>query len=248
MLEIIHELPPGITGLKATEKITKEDYERVFEPLLDAARREGRRLRFLYDLSTDFDGFTASAAWEDAKIGLRSLRLFEGCAIVSDIGWIRESTRLIGFVMPCPVRVFETSERDKAVDWLGTLPGKPATSFRLLPESGVLVIEITGALRAHDFDALSVTVDSWIEAHGTLKGIVLHAHTFPGWESFESLLRHVQFVRDHHKKVEKVALAADGKLAGLAAHLSEHFVKADVKTFAYDELESAIHWTIAATS
>ncbi|MGW0885479.1 STAS/SEC14 domain-containing protein [Streptomyces sp. NPDC002671] len=30
------------------------------------------------------------------------MRLFEGCAVVSDISWIRESTRLASFLMPCP--------------------------------------------------------------------------------------------------------------------------------------------------
>jgi hypothetical protein len=78
MLEKLKDLPPGIAGLKATGKVTKEDYERVFEPLVDGARREGRRLRFLYDMGPGFEGFTPSAAWEDAKLGLRSIRLFDG--------------------------------------------------------------------------------------------------------------------------------------------------------------------------
>jgi hypothetical protein len=31
MLENLKDLPPGVDGLKATGKMTKEDYERVFE-------------------------------------------------------------------------------------------------------------------------------------------------------------------------------------------------------------------------
>jgi hypothetical protein len=58
----------------------------------------------------------------------------------------------------------------------------------------------------------------------------------------ESLLRHVRFVRDHHRKVPRVALAADSKLASLAPPLAEHFVQAEVRGFRYDELESAIAW------
>jgi hypothetical protein len=242
MLEKLNDLPRGIDGLKAIGRITREDYDKVVEPILDAARRDGRRIRFLYELGADFDGFTPGAAWEDAKVGFRSLRLFDGCAIVSDVGWIRESARFFGFIMPCPVRVFENQARGKAIEWLGTLPETPAISQRLIPESGVIVVEVKSALRAPDFDALAVTADAWIEAHGDLRGIVIHAREFPGWENLGSLVRHVQFVRDHQRKVKRVALAVDSKLAGLLPRVAEHFVKAEVKTFGYDALDSAIAW------
>jgi hypothetical protein len=242
MLEKLNDLPNGIEGLKAVGKVSKEDYEQVFEPILDEARRQGRRIRFLYDLGPNFEGLTAGGAWEDAKIGLRSMRLFDGCAIVSDIGWIREPARLIGFMMPCPVKVFGNHERAKAIEWLGSLPDGTAFSHRLIPEAGVIVAEVKGALRAQDFDALALTADTWIEAHGDLHGLVIHAREFPGWENLGSFLRHIRFVRDHHRKVKRIALAADSKLATLAPRLGEHFVKAEVKSFGYDELESAIGW------
>ena len=105
-----------------------------------------------------------------------------------------------------------------------------------------MVVEIAEPLRVQDFDALALTADAWIEAHGDLQGIVLHTREFPGWENFDSLLRHAQFVHDHHRKVKRVALSADSKLASLVPRLGEHFVKAEVKGFAYDELESAIKW------
>jgi hypothetical protein len=242
MLEKLKDLPDGIEGLKAVGKVSKEDYEQVVEPILDEARRQGHRIRFLYHLGPEFEGFTAGAAWEDAKIGLRSMRLFDGCAIVSDAGWIRESARLVGFMMPCPVKVFGNHERGKAIEWLRSLSDGSAVSHRLLPESGVIVVEVEGALRAQDFDALALTADAWIEAHGDLHGLVIHAREFPGWENLGGFLRHMRFVRDHHRKVERIALAADSKLATLAPRLAEHFVKAEVKSFGYDELERAIEW------
>jgi hypothetical protein len=242
MLEKLKDLPDGIDGLKAVAKVSKEDYEQVFEPILDEARRQGRRIRFLYQLGPEFAGLTASGAWEDAKIGLRSMRLFDGCAIVSDIGWIREPARLIGFMMPCPVKVFGNHERNKAIEWLRSLPNGAAVSHRLLPDSGVIVVEVNGALRAQDFDDLALTADTWIEAHGNLNGLVIHAREFPGWENLGSFLRHIRFVRDHHRKVQRIALAADSTLATLAPRLSEHFVKVEVKGFGYDELEPAIEW------
>ena len=242
MIEKLKDLPNGIDGVKAIGKISKEDYEQVFVPLLDDTRREGRHIRFLYQLGPEFEGFTPGAAWEDAKIGLHSMRLFDGCVVVTDLTWVREFTQLAGFLMPCPVRVFGNQERDKAIDWLASLPEGAAVSHRLLPDLGVMVVEVKQALRAQDFDALAFTADTWIEAHGHLQGLVIHAREFPGWENLGSFLRHIRFVRDHHRKVKRIALAADTKLASLAPRVAEHFIQAEVKSFGYDELDSAIAW------
>ncbi|MEO8802308.1 MAG: STAS/SEC14 domain-containing protein [Rudaea sp.] len=242
MLERLLNLPAGIEGLKAVGKVTKEDYESVFEPLLDDARRAGRRLRFLYEMGPEFDGFTPGAAWEDAKLGLRSMRLFGGCAIVTDVAWIRDSAWLVGFVLPCPVRVFHNKERELAIEWLKTLPEGAATSHQLLAQSGVIVVDVSAPLRAQDFDAIALTADTWIEGHGTLNGIVIHAREFPGWENLGSFFRHMRFIRNHEQKVKRVALATQSKLADLAPRVAGHFVKAELKAFPYDALESAIAW------
>jgi hypothetical protein len=242
MLERLQNLPPGIDGVKAVGRLSKDDYERVFDPLLDAARRDGRRLRLLYQFGPEFEGLSPGAAWEDAKLGLASLRLFDGLAVVTDVSWIRESTRLIGFLMPCPVRVFGNGQLAEATDWLGSLPEGPAVTHRLLADRGVLVVEVRQALRAQDFDALAATADGWIEAHGDLPGIVIHARTFPGWENLGGLIRHLRFVRDHERRVRRAALASDSRLADLAPRLAEHFAHAEVRRFGYDALEDAIAW------
>jgi SpoIIAA-like len=99
-------------------------------------------LRFLYQLGPQFDGFAAGAAWEDAKLGLRALRLLDGCALVGSVSWMQESARLVGFFMPCPVKAFGNAERDEAIAWLRSLPEGPAISHQLLADKGVLVVEI----------------------------------------------------------------------------------------------------------
>ena len=142
MLEKLKDAPPRIEAIKAVGKIPKEDYEKIFEPIFDEARQQGRRIRLLYQFGPEFQGFTPGTAWEDVKIGTRSLWLFDGCAIVTGIGWIRESTRLVGFLMPWPVRVFGNHELDKAIEWLSSLPDGAGVSHRLVPESEVIVIVI----------------------------------------------------------------------------------------------------------
>jgi hypothetical protein len=239
VLKRLLEMPNGIDGLRAEGKVTKDDYEEVIRPLLHDARRDGRRIRLLYEFAPDFEGFTAGAAWQDARIGLQYLRLFERVAVVSKVAWIRESAHLVGAMLPCPVRVFP--ERDGALDWLGARITWHL-SHRLVPESGVLVVEPVGPLRPEDFDAVSLVVDPWIESHGALHGLVVHMREFPGWESVGGFVRHVQFVREHHKRVRRVALAADSPMAQLMPKLAEHFLKAELKHFSYDQLDQAIAW------
>jgi SpoIIAA-like len=243
MIERLRDLPAGVDGLRAMGKVTKEDYDTVLLPLLEEARAQGRCIRLLYHLGPEFEGFTAGGAWEDARLGLRYLRLFERCAMVSDVGWVREASRLAAFMMPCPVKVFGNQQWQEALAWISS-PATPgaALAHRLLPESGVLVIEPDRPLRAEDFDALALTVDSWIEAHGDLRGVVVHAREFPGWDNLGAFFRHLRFVRDHHRLVRRIAVAAGGRLADLAPKLAEHFIAAEIKHFDYEDLDRAIAW------
>ena len=109
--------------------------------------------------------------------------MIDGYAVVTDLQWIREWTHVMGFLLPFPLRVFGNDERDEAIAWLSALPEGPGVTHHLLPESGVLVVEVTAPLRAQDFDALAATADTWLETHDALPGVVIHARAFPGWEN-----------------------------------------------------------------
>ena len=242
MLEPLTDLPPGIEGVRASGLVTRADYENVLEPMLEEAHRQGRRVRFLYELSPDVERFTAGAAWEDLRVGVQFLRLFEGCAIVGDLGWLREAARVVGFAMPCPVRAFGTAEREAAIAWLVALPEGPSASLRVLPDTEVLVVEPRAALRVADLDALAAAADAWLDAHGELRGLVVHARTFPGWENLASMMRHLRFVHDYQRRIHRIALATESRLAGAAQAFAELFASAEVKAFAYDALDDAIAW------
>ena len=245
MLEKIPDVPSGIDAFRVVGMLTKDDYEQTVEPLLDEARREGRRLRLLLQFGPEFEGFTAGAVWGKTETWLHFpalLRMIDGYAIVSDLRWMREWIHLAGFLVPFPMRVFDNDGRDEALAWLSSLPEGPGVSHRVLAESGVIVVEVSEPLRAQDFDALAATADAWLATHDRLPGVVLHTRGFPGWENIGGLLRHVRFVRDHHRKVRRVALAADTALADLLPRLAEHFVQAELRHFGYDELDDAIAW------
>ena len=58
----------------------------------------------------------------------------------------------------------------------------------------------------NDFTELTKAVDPQIEATGDLAGLIIDAPEFPGWDSFGTMVTHFRFVRDHHKRVKKVAI------------------------------------------
>ena len=89
--------------------MTRDDYEQTVEPLLDEARRQGRRLRLLLQFGPEFEGFTAGAVWGKTETWRHFpslLRMIDGYAIVSDLRWMREWIHLVGFLVPFPLRVF----------------------------------------------------------------------------------------------------------------------------------------------
>lgn len=242
MLELLPDLPEGVVGVRAHDRVSREDYEAVLVPLLARVRDEGRRIRFLYEFAADFAGFTAGAALADLRLGLSTLRLFERCAVVTDVAWLRESVAIFGALLPFTARTFPLAERDAAVAWLAAEPSAQHLSFRLLTDRGVVVLEPRGPLAVEDFDAVALTVDPWIEAHGRLHGLVLRADQFPGWENLGGLARHVRFVREHHRRIERVALVGDAALFDVAPRFAEHFIAAELKHFAHDRLDDAIAW------
>jgi hypothetical protein len=76
------------------------------------------KVRLLYQLGEDFDGFDMAAIWEDTKVGLGHLAAWERIALVTDEDWIRTATKAFGFAMPGEVRVFSNAELDAAHDWV----------------------------------------------------------------------------------------------------------------------------------
>ncbi|HEX5254223.1 MAG TPA: STAS/SEC14 domain-containing protein [Mycobacterium sp.] len=117
-------MPVGVQAMEATGTLTADDYKQVFAPLVDEARQSGKRLRLLYQFGPGFNRITVGALWADTRLGAGYSRLLDGCAVVSDIDWIREPARGIGAWMPCPVRIFHNDDRDDAIAWLRSLPPK----------------------------------------------------------------------------------------------------------------------------
>ena len=63
--------------------------------------------------------------------------------------------------------------------------------------NGIAIFSLKGALSEEDFESASSVIDSYIEKYGNLKSLIINTKTFPGWESFGSLIKHFKFVKEH---------------------------------------------------
>ncbi|MTH59675.1 hypothetical protein GL300_10685 [Paracoccus litorisediminis] len=110
--------PDNVIALEALGEVTSRDYEDVLIPLVRDKEKAHGKLRLVMVLGPDFDGYSAGAIWDDARLGLTHWRSFERVALVTDIGWITRSVKLFAPLMPGEVAVFPGSGLEAAKAWI----------------------------------------------------------------------------------------------------------------------------------
>jgi SpoIIAA-like len=118
MIELLPNLPDHVVGVSASGQVSADDYETVLVPAIDSALKTYKHVRLLYLLKPEFTGFTSGAMWDDMKLGIGHLRAWERIAVVTDLAWVANATRLFGFAMPCPTKVFPVKELAEATQWI----------------------------------------------------------------------------------------------------------------------------------
>ena len=109
----------------------------------------------------------------------------------------------------------------------------------------ILHVRPKSALEAADFTRLASAVDPFIEETGDLRGLVVEVSHFPGWDSFGAMASHFRFVRDHHRRIRRIAVVTDSPMGNVAEHLASHFVSAEIRHFPAGSLETAQRWILS---
>ena len=117
---------------------------------------------------------------------------------------------------------------------------------RLDAENSILFVQPQSALAEADFAKLAAVVDPHIESTGDLKGLIIQTPSFPGWESLGAMVSHFRFVRDHHRRIRKIAVVTDSAIGKIAPRLASHFVAAEIRQFAEGQIDAAIQWVRTA--
>jgi hypothetical protein len=113
-------------------------------------------------------------------------------------------------------------------------------------ENGIAVLSPHGKLSKDDFVNVAKVIDPYIDEVGKLNGIIIYTELFPGWDSFATMIKHLEFVKAHHKKVSHVALVTDSSLGEFGEHFANHFTSAEIKHFAFKEYKKAQKWILEA--
>ena len=114
--------------------------------------------------------------------------------------------------------------------------------FHLLKDKGIVTLEPKAALTVDDFKRVAATVDPYLAETGSLKGLLINANVFPGWESFAALVEHLKFIRDHQRRVARIAFVTDNKLLKIPPHVVAHFAHPEIRVFSIAERERALEW------
>lgn len=117
MLRIEEGVPDEVLCVEAVGTVTDADYQQVLVPAVREKLERHGRIRLVYVLGDEFDGWTMGALWEDAKVGTRDLASWEKVAVVSDKDWLRHAVKAFGWMMPGDVRVFDLDELAAAKSW-----------------------------------------------------------------------------------------------------------------------------------
>jgi hypothetical protein len=109
---------------------------------------------------------------------------------------------------------------------------------------GIAVLKPAEMTRLSETDFREITdrIDAYLENHDYLQGLVIVTEHFPGWDSLQAFASHIKLIKDHHKRIKKVALVSDSPLLTAAPHLVDHFVGAKIRHFGLDQIEEAKTW------
>lgn len=118
----IHELPrveeqgAKVLSLALSGKLEKEDYEHLV-PELEMLVDEHGKINLMVELM-DFGGWSAGAAWEDTKLGIRHFSDIGKLAFVGDSRWEQGLALFSKPFTAARVKYFDVKETDEAIKWL----------------------------------------------------------------------------------------------------------------------------------
>ncbi|SOB93083.1 SpoIIAA-like protein [Rhodobacter sp. JA431] len=119
---LLDGFPADVLAVEAHGRIDHDAYVEDLIPAVEERLAAAGRLKLLYALGADFEGFTAGAMFEDGKVGLLHLADFARIAVVSDVAWISAGVRLFAPLIRCPVRTFPRAEMAEARVWISADP------------------------------------------------------------------------------------------------------------------------------
>ncbi len=116
MIQLIEDTPAGVLAFKAVGKVEAADYD-VLRPAVEQGIKDHGKVRIVFQMGSEFEGYTAGAAWEDAKLWAPHLTSWERCAVVTNHTFMADAIKAFSVIMPGEIKVFGVDELDQALAW-----------------------------------------------------------------------------------------------------------------------------------
>jgi hypothetical protein len=118
VIKMMDNLPGNVIGFEAIGEVDAGDYTGTLDPAVDAALQTNDKLRLVYVLGEQFEGYTGGAMWEDTKLGIGHRGgAWEKIAIVTDSEWVENGIKAFGWMVPGEVKTYSTAALDDATEW-----------------------------------------------------------------------------------------------------------------------------------
>jgi len=243
MVKVLNNIAKDVIGFELNGIVTAEDYEKRLIPAIEEKLQTTKKLKVLYHVDKDFDSYELKAMLDDAKAGFEFWNKWEKIAVVSDEKWIIDAVKVFAFMVPGAIKTFSNAELEEAKEWL-LMDETRGTKLqvKLEKEHKIAILEPKAALSQDDFVHAKSVIDPFIEKEGDLNGVIIYTKDFPGWDSFAGFLKHMDFIKEHHKKIKKLAFVTDSFVGEMGEKVGSHFINAEVKNFDYDALQKAKEW------
>ena len=241
MIEIVQGGPADLLEIRATGRVSEQDYEDVLIPAAERALSSGTPVRLLFQIGPGFEGYSAGAIWADARLGMRHWRGFDRVAVVTDSEPIETVVKLFGFAMPCPVRTFDLDEAGEARQWLQQTLG----SIQVEEIGGdALHVRLVGKLDSRAYAERTPEIDAFVARHPRFR-LLLDLREFDGWQGLGAIGDHLSLVREHRKAPKRVAVVGDKAWMKLLETVMSSFLDAKAKLFDGDDFDAAKAWLLA---
>ncbi len=118
MIEVLQDMPEGVSGIRVSGRVTADDF-RLVKPAMDQIL-DSDEIRFVEVVGPDYEGFGPGGLLADIRQGfstMRHLRAFTRTAVVTDIEWIGHALHAFSWMIPGEVALFGLDELDAAKEW-----------------------------------------------------------------------------------------------------------------------------------
>lgn len=119
MIDVLPDMPDGVTGFRVSGRLSGDDL-REFKPVMEGLV-DGREIRIVEVIASDYDGFGPGGLIEDLKLGFGTVfqhhSLFKRIAVVTDKQWAVHMLHAMAWMVPGELAVFGLDQIERAKQW-----------------------------------------------------------------------------------------------------------------------------------